>query len=99
MRALLLACLVLHCAAAAAQLRTIPQDAKRGSISHREVMAVEIDGRPERLAPGAQIRDAANRLVLPTALPPNSLVKFERDPDGLIRRVWILSAEEAKRED
>ena len=98
MRLLLVVILALYGAAAAAQLRAIPEDAKRGSMTHREVMTVDIDGKLEQLAPGAQIRDVDNRLVPPAALPPATAVRYLREPDGQIRRVWILSPEEAKTE-
>ncbi len=91
--------LALAATGAAAQLRTIPEDAKRGVISHLEVMVVELDGQPQPLAPGAQIRDAENRVVLPTALPPRSVVKYQRDVAGQVNRVWILSPQEAEQED
>jgi len=90
------ALLVAYCAAAAAQLRTIPADAKRGSMRHLQEMIVEIDGTTRaRLAPGAQIRSASNTIVLPTALPPNSLVKYQLDKLGHVKQVWILSPQEA----
>ena len=84
---------------AGAQLRAIPDDAKRAVMSHVEVMTVEVDGKPEPLAPGAQIRDADNRLVVPTALQPNTLVKIQRDAQGAVSRVWILSPQEAEQQD
>jgi hypothetical protein len=96
MRAILVAFLALWCCAAAAQLRSIPEQAQRGVIHHLETMTVEIDGKPERLAPGAQIRDAENRVILPTALPPGAEVKYELDAQGMVRRVWILTPEEAQ---
>ena len=66
MRLWLLAALLAN--PAAAQLRTIPADAKLGEIRHVQEMLVELDGKPQRLAPGAQIRDADNRLMLPVSL-------------------------------
>jgi hypothetical protein len=80
---------------ASAQLRTVPQEAKGGKIEHVQDMIVAIDGVQKRLAPGAQIRDASNRLVLPIALPAGTPVKYLLDPDGMVRRVWILSPQEA----
>jgi hypothetical protein len=77
-----------------AQLRTIPQDAKRGEIRHVHDMLVEIDGKQQRLSPGAQIRDVNNRLVLPVSLSEKSEVKYLLDATGLVHRVWILSAKE-----
>ncbi len=83
--------------AAFAQLRTIPADAKRAKMSHVQERIVELDGRREMLAPGAQIRDAANRIIVPNALPANSLVKYRRDARGAVYDVWILTPKEAAR--
>jgi hypothetical protein len=80
--------------AATAQLRTIPEEAKRGQMSHLQDMVVAIDGKPARLSPGAQIRDPDNRLVLPVSLPGNSDVKYVVDESGMVHRVWILTAQE-----
>jgi hypothetical protein len=80
--------------AALAQLRTIPQEAKRGELRHVQDMLVEIDGKRQRLSPGAQIRDPDNRLVLPVSLSEKSQVKYLLDASGLVHRVWILSAKE-----
>ena len=94
---ILLATLFLSVAAAAAQaqLRTIPAEAKRATLSHVQGMTVEIDGRRTELAAGAQIRDANNRIVLPTALPKGVLVKYIPDQRGQVWRIWILSPQEA----
>ena len=94
MRVLLAAYLVLHCAAAAAQLRAIPPQAQVGTMRHLEAMQVELDGQPQPLAPGAQIRDADNRVVMPVSLKEPESVRYLRDGAGLINRVWILSAPE-----
>jgi hypothetical protein len=88
------------CASVAqAQLRTIPQDALRGEIRHVEGLVVEIDRSLVRLAPGAQIRDQANRLLLPVAIPAGALVKYVVETDDLVSRVWILTPEEASQPD
>ena len=88
------ACLFLA-APAQAQLRTIPAEAKTGTIQHLQDMYVAIDGARRRLAPGAQIRDASNRLVLPAAIPAGALVKYTGDAEGFVRQVWILTPQEA----
>ena len=98
MRPLLAALLVLLSTATAAQqqfLRAIPADAKRGVMSHVHDTMVEIDGKPARLTQGAQIRGQSNTIVLPTALPPKSLVRFQVDQAGHVDRVWILTPQEA----
>jgi hypothetical protein len=89
--------LALLCAGAAAQAvtRPIPADARRGTIRHLQEMIVEIDGKSARLAPGAQIRDAANRVVVPAAVPAGALVRYTVNPQGHVQRVWILTPYEA----
>src|SRR5205809_5584971 len=82
---------------AGAQVRSIPQDARVGQIRHLQEMVVEIDGAAQQLAPGAQIRDASNRIILPTAIPPATLVRYVLDAEGKVRQVWILTPEEAQR--
>jgi hypothetical protein len=94
MRRLVLAILLGVATAAAAQLRTIPKEAKHGQLRHLEAMNVELDGKPQRLSPGAQIRDPDNRLVLPTSLTEKVDVGYVLDNLGLVHRVWILSARE-----
>jgi hypothetical protein len=76
-------------------LRTIPADAKRGVMSPVQAMTVEIDGKRFDLSAGAQIRDGRNMIVVPNALPPNIVVRYQLDPDGKVRRVWMLSPQEA----
>ena len=89
----------LAAGAAQAQFRTLPADAKRATMRHVQGMTVELDGKQTELAAGAQIRDANNMIVLPTALPSGSLVKFTRDLQGQVWRVWILSPQEAAQPD
>jgi hypothetical protein len=97
----LLATLLFTCAAGAthAQLRTIPAEAKRATMSHVQGMTVEIDGKRTDLAAGAQIRDDRNMIVLPTALPAGVLVKYLPDAHGQVWRIWILSPQEAAQPD
>ena len=79
-----------------AQLRSIPDDAKRGQLRFVREMIVDIDGAQTRLSPGAQIRNTDNRILLPSALPQDSVqVKYIADAAGQVHRVWILTQEEA----
>jgi len=93
----LLAAVLLLCASATvlAQLRSVPPEAKRGVMRHLQDMVVQIDNSRARLSPGAQIRDIHNRLVLPTAIQPGSIVKYRADAQGLVSEVWILTPQEA----
>jgi len=92
-----IALLLLAASLAGAQVRSIPDDARVGQIRHLQEMVVEIDGAAQQLAPGAQIRDASNRIILPTAIPPATLVRYVLDAEGKVRQVWILTPEEAQR--
>jgi hypothetical protein len=87
-------------APAYAQLRSIPDDAKRGQLRLVREVIVDIDGAQARLSPGAQIRNTDNRILLPSALPQDSvLVKYTADAAGQVHRVWILTQEEAAKPD
>ena len=88
---------VLVAGTAAAQLRTIPADAERGELRHVQENVVELDGKRETLAPGAQIRDKANRIVQPATVSPGAIVKYRRDANGAVSQVWILTPDEAAR--
>jgi hypothetical protein len=94
MRALVLALALSFAAAAAAQLRTIPPQAQPGTLRHLMDLAVELNGQPVDLAPGAQIRDADNRLILPASLTETTAVRYLLDGAGKVNRAWILSPQE-----
>lgn len=95
LRPLALAALLAAATPALAQLRTIPAAAKAGVITFVQQPIVRINGQPMRLAPGAQIRNAENTIVLPQAVPPDSPMKYELDSQGMVKRVWLLSPREA----
>ncbi|HSU63910.1 MAG TPA: hypothetical protein VLJ12_08590 [Burkholderiales bacterium] len=92
-----IALVLLAASLASAQVRNIPEDARVGEIRHLQEMVVEIDGAAQQLAPGAQIRDASNRIITPSAIPPGTRVKYLVDASGQVRQVWILTPEEAQR--
>ena len=98
MKSLLTAVLLVAAFAAAAQApnRTIPADAKRAAMRHLQFLVVDVDGQQRELAPGVQIRDDHNRIVLPASLQSAREVKYVEDPDGRIRHVWILAPQEAQ---
>lgn len=79
-------------------VRVFPQATERGKISFTEVpLEVQVDGNPERLAPGVRVRTPQNTLALTGSLVGQSfLVNYKRDPMGLIRDIWILTPEEAQ---
>ena len=84
---------------AAAQGRPIPAEAKRGQYEHVQETTIRMSGKTMRLSSGAQIRDASNRIVQPTAVPARVLVKYTLDAQGHVHRVWILTQQEAAQPD
>jgi hypothetical protein len=76
--------------------RTFPQTALRGALVIGEPPEITLNGKPARLAPGARIRDPGNMLAMSGTLAGNRLlVHYTLDPLGLVKDVWILTAEEA----
>ena len=99
LRRLFLVLAIVATGVAQAQLRTLPGDAKRGTLSHVQGMTMELNGRRIDLTAGAQIRDSRNMIVLPTAVPRGVLVKYQLGQDGKLNRAWILSPQEAAQPD
>ena len=76
--------------------RQFPADARRGILQVAAANVIQMDGKPDRLAPGARIRDAQNRIVLTGALVGQTLrVNYTRETGGQVHEVWILTPEEA----
>jgi len=98
-RAIALCLLAALPIAALAQMRSIPVQAQRGVIRHLQGMLVEINGERVLLAPGAQIRDASNRGIVPSAVPPGAPVRYLLDAQGNPFRIWLLSPAEAAQPD
>ncbi|HEX9395229.1 MAG TPA: hypothetical protein VF943_00670 [Burkholderiales bacterium] len=82
-------------ATAQIQVRTLPTEAARAQLRFLYDTTVSLDGKERKLAPGAQIRDDSNRVVVPSAVLGTVTVKYLADPDGALRQVWILTADEA----
>jgi hypothetical protein len=56
---------------------------------------ITLDGKAERLSPGARIRARNNLLILSGALVGQLLpVRYLRDSSGLVHEVWILTEAE-----
>ena len=89
--------LLMIATAASAQItmRKIPADAPRGKLTAGALPTVFIDGRLLRLAPGARILTTENLTVTPNLVPAGTLVRYQLDPHGQIRYVWVLTPAEA----
>lgn len=80
---------------ALAQLRTLPANAKRGTVGQsQQLPLVEINRKVVRLAPGGVIYDQNNRSIIHGALPPGADVAFTVDMNGDIARIYILTPAE-----
>lgn len=90
---------VLFSATATAQtVRSFPETAVRGKIAFKSPPQIELDGKADRLSPGARIRDERGMLAMTGALAGKAfVVNFKREAaTGMVHEVWILTAEEQK---
>jgi hypothetical protein len=79
--------------------RTIPTEARRGEFTHVMQGIVSVNGQRMKLAPGALIYAQNNLTIVPSEVPPNSLVDYTLDRNGDLFKVWILTPAEAAREN
>ena len=80
--------------------RVLPTDVQRGQLMITQAPEVRLDGRTDRLSPGARIRNSSNMLLLSGEVSGRPLpVIYRRDMHGLIHEVWVLSPEEVARLD
>ena len=83
---------------AAQVVRTFPEAAVRGKIAFKSPPQIELDGKADRLSPGARIRDERGMLAMSGTLQGKEfVVNFKREAStGMVHEVWILTAEEQK---
>ncbi len=78
-------------------VRNFPKAAVRGVLVVRAPPEISMNGKADRLSPGARIRNANNNYVMSGVLVGQELpVNYTRDSAGLVHEVWILNAEEIK---
>jgi hypothetical protein len=78
-------------------VRQFPKAALRGLLVVRAPPEISLNGKADRLSPGARRRNLNNTYVLSGALLGQELlVNYTRDSVGLVYEVWILTAEEAR---
>lgn len=96
----LLVCLALATAPAFAQglERSAPKDVVLGRIAVTAPPQITMDGKPDRLSPGARIRDLNNMLVLSASIVDKPMpVVYRRDAAGLVHEVWQLTEDEYRK--
>ena len=95
---LFIAIQAVNTSATAQMARVFPDSAVRGNIIFKSPPQIEINGKADRLSPGARIRDEQGMLAMTGALEGKSfVVNFRREAaTGMVHEVWILTAEEQK---
>ncbi len=68
----------------------LPDGSMVGVMTTQQLPDVQIDGRQQRLAPGARIVGANNSSITPNQVPANSKVRYRVDASGLVTHVWLL---------
>ena len=92
--AALLVGLVVSSLGSSAQVvsRSFPPTAVRGILTVTQPPEVLMNGKPDRLSPGARIRGANNMQVMSGALVGQAMrVNYTREPNGAIHDVWVLT--------
>jgi hypothetical protein len=82
-------------AAATPNVRNFPAAALRGEMVVVAAPAITMDGKADRLSPGARIHGTNNMLVMSGALVNQTVVvNYLRESAGMVHEVWILNSEE-----
>ncbi len=82
-------------APADAVARPFPEGAKKGAMAPPVgMMEVVIDDKPYLRAPGLQIRNQQNMIVMPGTILEKVPVRYQLDPSGAVIRVWVLTRTE-----
>jgi hypothetical protein len=78
-------------------IRTFPPKVLRGKLLITAPPEVQLDGKADRLSPGARIRGTNNMLAMSSVLVGQTLVvNYLREPNGMVHDVWVLTEAEAK---
>ena len=77
-------------------VRPFPPGTERGAMVVTYPPIIRMNGKPDRLSPGARIRGLNNMLLMSGAIAgQNLLVNFVRNPTGEVHEVWVLTEAEA----
>ena len=89
-------CAIAALATAQTTLRPFPPKAERGVMQITQPPEMLLNGKPDRLSPGARIHGADNALRMSgTLMGQKAVVNFVREPAGQVHEVWILTEAEA----
>jgi hypothetical protein len=89
-------CAIAVSVSAQTSVRSFPAKAERGVMQITQPPELLLNGKPDRLSPGARIHRTDNMLVLSGALVGQKIVvNLVREPMGQVHEVWILTDAEA----
>jgi hypothetical protein len=75
--------------------RQAPADVRPAVLVVTAPPEITLDGKPDRLSPGARIRDTRNLLLLSGSVVGQRLpVVYRREAAGLVHEVWVLTEQE-----
>lgn len=78
-------------------VREFPKTALRGEMVVKNHPEIVLNGKAERLSPGARIWDRDGALVMSARLAGQVVaVNYLREGGGMVHQVWILNSEELK---
>ena len=77
--------------------RNFPPDSKLGELTAINYPTVEISGQTLRLAPGGQIRNQNNLIIMPTMVTEAGAIRYQMEFTGNVHRIWLLTPEEVVR--
>jgi hypothetical protein len=79
-------------------VREAPKDVRPGRLVVKAPPEITLDGKPDRLSPGARIRNTNNLLLLTGSVVGQELpVVYRRDAAGLVHEAWVLTPDEYAR--
>ncbi|MBX3589149.1 MAG: hypothetical protein KF796_21165 [Ramlibacter sp.] len=85
-------------AAAQGIIREAPKDVVPARMVVTAAPDITLDDKPDRLSPGARIRDLNNMLVMSASLTGQTIpVVYRRDAARLVHEVWVLTPDEYRR--
>mgnify|MGYP001276811079 CR=1 FL=1 len=79
--------------------RSFPLDARKGELTPPLLPTLQINGNTLPPAPGLQVRNQQNLIVMPASIQETVPVRYQLDPLGNVWRIWILSAAEVAAPD
>jgi len=89
---------VVHAVLAQGIVREPPKDVRPARMAVMAPPEIALDGKADRLSPGARIRNVQNLVVMSGSLAGHTVpVVYRRDSAGLVHDVWMLTEDEYAR--